>query len=208
MRSPLPAGGVSAIADLGPPDRHRADPGLDHPLRTMAMPDEAGTAIGKTLLLASRPGTPRLPPRWPRPAAGERPRAARPSADRRSRRGVETDERWYRPSWRIAPSGGSGRLGHPPRYAALSIRHHPASAIAQRHQLALQKPKLTNPPPDPLPGLPMWVHRNLPRPPLRATPMALRCGRGSLLCTTRISPTHTPKGSRLNAKGGSRLEAI
>jgi len=43
-------GGISTIADLGPPDRHRADPGLDRPLRPMAMPDEAGTATGQTLL--------------------------------------------------------------------------------------------------------------------------------------------------------------
>src|SRR5271154_6990217 len=31
------------------------------------------------------------------------------------------------------------------------------------------------------------MHRNLPRPPLRATPKALRYGRGSLLCMTWIS---------------------
>ena len=37
------------------------------------------------------------------------------------------------------------------------------------------------------PHLSTWVHGHLPRPPLRATPKALRYGRGSLLCTTRIS---------------------
>jgi hypothetical protein len=42
---------VAPIADLRPPDRHRADAGLDRPLRTMAMPDEAGTTVSEPLLL-------------------------------------------------------------------------------------------------------------------------------------------------------------
>jgi hypothetical protein len=36
----------------------------------------------------------------------------------------------------------------------------------------------------PPPGLTPVMHRDLPRPPLCATPKALRCGRGSLLCMT------------------------
>ena len=63
-------------------------------------------------------------------------------------------------------------------------------------------------PPGPLPGFSSWVHRDLPRPPLRATPRALRSGRRPLLCTTRISPiSRIQRGSLLDAKSGSRLEA-
>jgi excisionase family DNA binding protein len=53
-----------------------------------------------------------------------------------------------------------------------------------------------------------WVHRNLPRPALRATPWALRYGRGSppMHYADKLKPAH-PEGSRLNAKRGSRLEA-
>src|SRR4051812_31397897 len=47
------------------------------------------------------------------------------------------------------------------------------------------------------------MHRDLPRPPLRATPKALRCGRGSLLCMTGISPNQrTMRGRDWTRKGG------
>src|SRR3954453_18165846 len=47
------------------------------------------------------------------------------------------------------------------------------------------------------------MHRALPRPPLRATPKALRCGRGSLLCMTGISPNQrTMRGRDWTRKGG------
>jgi hypothetical protein len=47
------------------------------------------------------------------------------------------------------------------------------------------------------------MHRDLPRPPLRATPRALRYGRGSLLCMTGISLHQRPmRGRDWTRKGG------
>ena len=46
------------------------------------------------------------------------------------------------------------------------------------------------------------MHRNLPRPPLRATPKALRYGRGSLPCTTRISKFLYPRGVEIGREKG------
>src|SRR5208337_3175149 len=69
-----------------------------------------------------------------------------------------------------------------------------------------------HPPDPPPPGLPAWVHRHLPRPSLRATPRALRYGRGSLLCTTRISPIlRSQRGRDWTRKGGhvwTRIDRI
>jgi hypothetical protein len=42
-----PLAGRGAIAHLHPPHLNRADPGLDGPLRAMAVADEAGPAIGQ-----------------------------------------------------------------------------------------------------------------------------------------------------------------
>ena len=47
-------------------------------------------------------------------------------------------------------------------------------------------------------------HRDLPRPSLRATPKALRYGRGSLLCMTWISPRQRPKRGRDWTRKGGR----
>src|SRR5208283_518028 len=53
------------------------------------------------------------------------------------------------------------------------------------------------------------MHRDLPRPSLRATPGALRYGRGSLLCITWISPRQSPmRGHGWTRKGGRNWKRI
>src|SRR5208283_2928884 len=53
------------------------------------------------------------------------------------------------------------------------------------------------------------MHRDLPRPSLRATPGALRYGRGSLLCMTWISPRQSPmRGHDWTRKGGRNWKRI
>src|SRR5208282_6449487 len=53
------------------------------------------------------------------------------------------------------------------------------------------------------------MHRDLPRPSPRATPGALRYGRGSLLCITWISPRQSPmRGHDWTRKGGRNWKRI
>ena len=56
----------------------------------------------------------------------------------------------------------------------------------------------------PSPAYPPWVHRDLPRPPLRATPEALRYGRGSLLCTKGINQILHYTGVAIGRENGVR----
>src|SRR6266849_5866314 len=72
------------------------------------------------------------------------------------------------------------------------LRHH----RDRQHQLAIQKPQLTKPSPGPPPGL---THVGAQEPPTRAATSlvrALRVARGSLLCTTWISPIPSPQWGR------------
>src|SRR5208282_6088326 len=58
-------------------------------------------------------------------------------------------------------------------------------------------------------GLTHVMHRDLPRPSLRATPGALRYGRGSLLCITWISPRQWPmRGHDWTRKRGRNWKRI
>src|SRR5713226_5250259 len=79
------------------------------------------------------------------------------------------------------------------------LRHH----RDRQHQLAIQKPQLTKPSPGPPPGL---THVGAQEPPTRAATSlvgALRVARGSLLCTTWISPIPSPqRGHDWTRKGG------
>ncbi|CAH2606395.1 protein of unknown function (plasmid) [Rhodovastum atsumiense] len=91
------------------------------------------------LLKSSRafpPGTPRLPLPPPAPAAAGRRSSAPLSAGHPPHRADGGQQLWYRLSWRIAPSGGSGRLvtrlDTPPH----SGRRHPVSPIAPKPPLA------------------------------------------------------------------------
>ena len=107
------------------PDRSRS--GSPAPAPARAAPGaRAHPAVAR---LSSRPGTSRPPPRWPGQAAGERRSSGWLSADRRSRRTDGVGQRCYSSSWRIAPSGGSGRLP-PTSIRRLLRRHHPVSPIA------------------------------------------------------------------------------
>ena len=84
MRSTSFAG--AAVAQLDPLHRDRTDPGLNHGAPEHGRAEPRGHARPAAARPSSRPGTPRLPPRWLGQAAGGRRSAEPPSADRRSRR--------------------------------------------------------------------------------------------------------------------------
>src|SRR3546814_19222501 len=93
---------------------------------------------------------PLLPPRPPAPADGGHRHAEWMSGDRRHRRGAEKRQQCYPSSWRIAPSGGSGRLVTRLDTPPSSNHHHPASAIAPATSIPAREPH--RPSPDPAPG--------------------------------------------------------
>src|SRR5208337_2868595 len=158
---------------------------------------------------------PPAPPAGPRSATAEPPiSAAEPGAGATP---SATCSR-CRPSIRrgSTPCPTTSRKAPPPRpfrQSASSISASSRRSSRPGASAAIEPPADTAipdhpPPPDPHrtpppPGLPAWVHRHLPRPSLRATPRALRYGRGSLLCTTRISPIlRSQRGRDWTRKGG------
>ena len=131
MRSPSVAG--AAVAQLHPLHRDRADPGLDQPLRAVAVPHQALAPVRQPHALHR--GQERLGLRLDR--LGQQPAGAAPQ-DRRqrivdrvgltegnngaiARHGVSL--------LREVQAGFVTRLDTPP----FSHRHHPVSAIALRH---------------------------------------------------------------------------
>ena len=121
----------AAVAQLDPPHRDRADPGLDQALRTMAVPHHALAPVRQPRALHR--GQERLGFRLDR--LGQQPAGAAPQDGRQRildrRRAGGGGQRCYRSSWRIAPSGGSGRLVTRLDTPPFSHRHHPVSAIAR-----------------------------------------------------------------------------
>src|SRR5208337_4191720 len=154
---------------------------------------------------------PPAPPAGPRSATAEPPiSAAEPGAGATP---SATCSR-CRPSIRrgSTPCPTTSRKAPPPRpfrQSASSISASSRRSSRPGASAAIEPPADTaipdhpHPPDPPPPGLPAWVHRHLPRPSLRATPRALRYGRGSLLCTTRISPIlRSQRGRDWTRKGG------
>src|SRR5271166_4555961 len=104
------------------------------------------------------------------------------------------------------PAGPRSATAEPPISAAEPGAGATPSATCSRCRPSIRRgstPCPTTSRKAPPPSLPAWVHRHLPRPSLRATPRALRYGRGSLLCTTRISPIlRSQRGRDWTRKGG------
>jgi hypothetical protein len=110
----------SAVSDLRAPEIEGADPGLDLPLGSVPVPNDALPTIRKPLL--GEPVEKGLDLGFER--GHEHPARTFPGdlgervLDRT--RLAQRDDAGIFLHRRIAPSGGSGRLDHPPRYAALS----------------------------------------------------------------------------------------
>ena len=117
-----------AVTHLRAAHIKRADPGLDAPLRTIPMPDDTLPAIRQDLFGMLRDKGFSLCPK----CSGQHP--ARPVPGNLGQRIVnrfrltQGDDVGIFRHRRIVPSGSSGRLGHPPRYAAFSntVTHFPA----------------------------------------------------------------------------------
>src|SRR5208283_3019459 len=106
-----------------------------------------------------------------------------------------------RPGWKACRT--AFRTVRPPRRCARSaiwISPNFRRSFRRAASAGIDHPPLT---------LTHVMHRDLPRPSLRATPGALRYGRGSLLCMTWISPRQSPmRGHDWTRKGGRNWKRI
>ena len=116
----------AALAQLDPLHRDRTDPGLNHALRSMAVPHHPVAPVLVRLYALHRARNARLPLRWLGQAAGARRSAEPPSADRLSKNNG------------AIPHHGVSLLRevqagfHPPRYAAFFTSPSPGFGHSSR----------------------------------------------------------------------------